>query len=165
MQKQVFAAAAMLWFVVGAFGSCAVEQDQMWLSDILEKAEQVVQLPSFGPPRGNLTHATAEASARQLPDDRFVADLFPPTRLVFPDGTQQPEPKGPYETARVVKVVPLTGDQALKAYAKDVPVDPDPVKSAPAIEDTPLVHPQVLFDQRRVRGWPKVTRFWKETAD
>ena len=159
MQKQIFAAAAILCFMVGASGLYAAN------IDILKKAEQTVQLPSFGPPRGKLTPATAEALAREFPDDLFVADLFPPTRLVFHDGTQEPEPKGPYETASVLKVVALTGDQALKAYAKDIPVDPDAVKSAPAVEDTPLVHPQVLFDQRRVRGWPKVTRFWKETAE
>ena len=157
MQKQVFAAAAILCFMVGASGLYAAD------IDILKKAEQTVQLPSFGPPRGKLS-ATAEALARELPDDRFVADLFPPI-LVFRDGTQEPEPKGPYETARVLRVVALTGDQALKAYAKDIPFDLDAVKSAPAVEDTPLVHPQVLFDQRRVRGWPKVTRFWKETAE
>jgi hypothetical protein len=158
MQKQVFAAAAILCFMVGASGLYAAD------IDILKKAEQTVQLPSFGPPRGKLS-ATAEALARELPDDRFLADLFPPTRFVFHDGTQEPEPKGPYETARVLKVVAQTGDQALKAYAKDIPFDPDAVKSAPAVEDAPLVHPQVLFDQRRVRGWPKVTRFWKETAE
>jgi hypothetical protein len=159
MQKQVFAAAAILCFMVGASGLYAAD------IDILKKAEQAVQLPSFGPPRGRLTPATAEALARELREDRFVADLFPPTRLFFPDGTQELEPKGPYETARMLKVVLLTGDQALKAYAKDIPVDPDAVKSAPAVEDTPLVHPQVLFDQRRLKEWPKVTRFWKETAD
>lgn len=159
MQKQVFAAAAILCFMVGASGLYAAD------IDILKKAEQTVQLPSFGSPRGKLTPATAEALARELPDDRFVADLFPPTRLVFREGTQEPEPKGPYETARVLKVVPLTGDQALKAYAKDIPFDPDAVKSAPAVEDTPLVHPQVLFDHRRLKEWPKVTRFWKETAE
>ena len=87
------------------------------------------------------------------------------SRLVFRDGTQEPEPKGPYETAKGVKVVALTGDQALKAYAKDIPFDLDAVKSAPSVEDTPLVHPQVLFDHRRLKEWPKVTRFWKETAE
>jgi hypothetical protein len=61
MQKQVFAAAAILCFMVGASGLYAAD------IDILKKAEQTVQLPSFGLPRGKLTPATAEALARELP--------------------------------------------------------------------------------------------------
>jgi hypothetical protein len=77
---------------------------------------------------------------------------------IFPDGTQEP-----YVSARVLKVVLLTGEQVLKAYAKDVPVDRDEAKSAPTVEDNELVHPQLLFDQRRAKEWSKVTRFWRET--
>jgi hypothetical protein len=105
----------------------------------LKKAEQTEQLPNFGPPRGKLTPAPAEALARELPDDRFVAEGFPPTRLIFPEGTQES-----YVSARVLKVVPLTGEQVLKAYAKDVPVDPDAAKSAPAVDESALVHLPVL---------------------
>jgi hypothetical protein len=59
-----------LCFMVGASGLYAAD------IDILKKAEQAVQLPSFGPPRGRLTPATAEALARELREDRFVADYF-----------------------------------------------------------------------------------------
>ena len=92
MPKQVFAAAAILFLIGGTPGLYAAE------IDILKKAEQ---LPTFGPPRGKLTPGTAEALARELPDDRFVADGFPPTRLISPDGTQEP-----YVSVRVLKVVP-----------------------------------------------------------
>ena len=139
MPKQVFAAAAILFLIGGTPGLYAAE------IDILKKAEQ---LPTFGPPRGKLTPGTAEALARELPDDRFVADGFPPTRLISPDGTQEP-----YVSVRVLKVVPLTGEQVLKAYAKDVPVDPDAAKSTPAVEESALVAPHLLFDQRRVKEW------------
>ena len=141
MPKQVFAAAAILFLIGGTPGLYAAE------IDILKKAEQ---LPTFGPPRGKLTPGTAEALARELPDDRFVADGFPPTRLISPDGTQEP-----YVSVRVLKVVPLTGEQVLKAYAKDVPVDPDAAKSTPAVEESALVAPHLLFDHRRVKEWSK----------
>jgi hypothetical protein len=121
---------------------------------ILTIAEQVLQGPVLGPPRGKLTPATPEALQRELPDDRFISDVFPPIRLIFPDGTKEPEPKGRYEIARVLKVQPLTGEHVLKAFAKDVPFDPD-AKSAAAVDDTPLVDPQLLLDQRRVKEWSK----------
>jgi hypothetical protein len=111
---------------------------------------QLEQLPNFGPPRGKLSPATAETLARELPDDRFVADGFPPTRLVSPDGTQEP-----YVSARVLKVMPLTGEQVLKAYAKDVPVDHDASKSAPGVEDIPIAPAKSLFEQRRVKEWSR----------
>jgi hypothetical protein len=98
--------------------------------------------------------ATPEALQRELPDDRFISDVFPPIRLIFPDGTKEPEPKGRYEIARVLKVQPLTGEHVLKAFAKDVPFDPD-AKSAAAVDNTPLVDSQLLFDQRRVKEWSK----------
>lgn len=104
--------------------------------------------------RSIVTPATPEALQRELPDDRFISDVFPPIRLIFPDGTKEPEPKGRYEIARVLKVQPLTGEHVLKAFAKDVPFDPD-AKSAAAVDDTPLVDPQLLFDQRRVKEWSK----------
>jgi hypothetical protein len=51
-------------------------------------------------------------------------------------------------------VVPLTGERVLQAYAKDVPVDPDQLKSIPAVqEDASLVDSRLLFDQRRVKEW------------
>jgi hypothetical protein len=44
-----------------------------------------------------------------LPTDRFLlSDQFPPTRLIFPGEI----------LARVLKVIPSTGEQALQAYAK-----------------------------------------------
>jgi hypothetical protein len=52
MPKQVFAAAAILFLIGGTPGLYAAE------IDILKKAEQAEQLPSFGPPRGKLTRAT-----------------------------------------------------------------------------------------------------------
>ena len=143
-QSTFFAAAAILFLIGGTPRLYAGE------IDILKKAEQAEQLPTFGPPRGKLTPGTAEALARELPDDRFVADGFPPTRLISPDGTQEP-----YVSVRVLKVVPLTGEQVLKAYAKDVPVDPDAAKSTPAVEESALVAPHLLFDQRRVKEWSK----------
>ena len=155
MQKKALAAAAIVVLIGGS--SRLQAADVMPLNDILKNAEQAEHLPNFGPPRGKLTPATPESLTRELPDDRFVADRFPPTRLIFPDGTQEL-----YVTVRVLKVVPLTGGEALKAYAKDVPVDSDVAKSAPVVEHNELVYPQVLFDQRRVKEWPKVTRFWKE---
>jgi hypothetical protein len=148
MPKQVFAAVAILFLTGGTPGLYAA--DVMPLNEILKKAEQPEQLPNFGPPPGKLIPATSEALARELPDERFVADGFPPTRLIFPDGTQEP-----YVSARVLKVVPLTGEQVLKAYAKDVPVDPDAEKSTPAVEESALVDRHLLFDQRRLKEWSK----------
>jgi hypothetical protein len=147
MRKQFLAAAATLFVASDTPGLYAA--DVMPLNEILKKAEQAEQLPNFGPPRGKLTPGTAEALAREFPDDRLVADGFPPTRL-FPDGTEEA-----YVSARVLKVVPLTGEQVLKAYAKDVPVVPDAAKSAPAVEDVPIAPTKLLFDQRRVKEWPK----------
>ena len=68
MPRQVFVAAAILFLIGGTPGLYAAE------IGILKKAEQAEQLPTFGPPRGKLTLGTAEALARELPDDRFVAD-------------------------------------------------------------------------------------------
>jgi hypothetical protein len=44
---------------------------------------------------------------------------------------------------------------ASEAFAKDVPVEPDAANSAAVVDDTPLVDPQLLFDQRRVKEWSK----------
>jgi hypothetical protein len=154
MRKQVLAAAAILCFIGGTSGPYAADKSQMPSNGILTIAEQVLQGPVLGPPRGKLTPATPEALQRELPDDRFISDVFPPIRLIFPDGTKEPEPKGRYELARVLKVQPLTGEHVLKAFAKDVPFDPD-AKSAAAVDDTPLVDSQLLFDQRRVKEWSK----------
>jgi hypothetical protein len=52
----------------------------------------------------------------------------------------------------VLKVVPLTGEQVLKAYAKDVPVDPDAAKSTPAVEESALIG--VTGACQRSRGAP-----------
>jgi hypothetical protein len=54
MPKQVFAAAAILFLIGGTPGLYAAE------IDILKKAEQAEQLPSFGPP----THSCNRALAR-----------------------------------------------------------------------------------------------------
>ena len=148
MPKQVFPAVAILFLIGGTPGLYAA--DVIPLKEILKKVEQAEQLANFGPPRGKLTPATAEALARELPDDRFVADGLPPTRLIFPDGTQES-----YVSARVLKVVPLTGEQVLKAYAKDVPVDPGAAKTTPAVEESALVDSHLLFDQRRLKEWSK----------
>jgi hypothetical protein len=145
MRKQVFAVAAILCFC-GAVRSYAA--DLIPLNDILTKTEQAE--PNFGPPRGKLTPSTAVALARELPDDRFVADQFPATRLIYPDGTAEP-----YVSARVLKVLPLTGDQALKAYAKDFPTAHDTAKIAQPSDDTPIAPAKLLFDQRRVKEWSK----------
>ncbi len=156
MRKQVLAAAAILCFIGGTSGSYAFDKDQMpWIDTILKNADQLTKNPNFGPPRGKLTPITPEALRRELPDERFISDLFPPIRLIFPDGRQQPEQKGAYAIVRVLKVQPLTGEQVLKAFAKDVPADPAVVNSAPAVDDTPLVAPKLLFDQRRVKEWSK----------
>jgi hypothetical protein len=146
MRTQVLAAAVFLALVGTTSGSYAA--DVRALSD----DEQTLQSPTFGPPRGKLTPGTPEALAQELPDDRFVAQRFPPTRLIFPDGTQEP---ARYVIVRVLKVVPLTGEHVLKAFAKDVPVEPDAANSAAVVDDTPLVDPQLLFDQRRVKEWSK----------
>ena len=156
MRKQILAAAAMLCFFGGTSGSYAFDKDQTpWIDMILKNAEQLSKNPNFGPTRGKLTPFIPEALQRELRDDRFISDLFPPTRLIFPDGTQAPEPKGQYEIVRVLKVQRLTGEQVLKAFAKDVPSYPAAVNSAPAVDDSPLVAPRLLFDQRRVKEWSK----------
>jgi hypothetical protein len=145
MRKQVLAAAVFLALVGTTSGSYAADVTA------LSGDEQNLQSPTFGPPRGKLTLVTPEALAQELADDWFVAQRFPPTRLIFPDGTQEP---APYVIVRVLKVVPLTGESILKAFAKEVPVDPDAPKSA-AVDDTPLVDPHLLFDQRRIKEWSK----------
>jgi hypothetical protein len=157
MRKQSFIA-AMLCSIAGASESYAVEKDQSPWNDILRRAGQTSQIPTFGPQLGEFTAVTAEGLQQELPDDRFVsADRFPPTRLVFPDGTQEPEPKGgaPYTVVSVLKVVPVTGERVLQAYAKDVPFDPDVLSSSPAVQDTSPPDYQLLFDQRRVKEWGK----------
>jgi hypothetical protein len=147
----------MLSFVTGISVCNAAEKDQMpwWVTDILNNAEQTSQSPTFGAPPQKFTPVTAEGLLKELPDDRFIADRFPPTRLVFPDGTQEPEPKGPYVIVRVLKVVPLTGGEILQAYAKDVPLDPDAPTSIPAVQDSNLVDYPLLFDPRQVKEWSK----------
>jgi hypothetical protein len=156
MQKQVLAAAAILCFIGGTSGSYAFDKDQTpWIEMILKNAEQLSKNPNFGPPRAKLTPFIPEALQREFRDDRFISDVFTPTRLIVPDGTQGPEPKGQYEIVRVLKVQPLTGEHLLKAFAKDVPHDPAAVNSGPAVDDTPLVAPEFLFDQRRVKEWSK----------
>jgi hypothetical protein len=146
MRKQLLSAAVLLALVGTTSGSYATDVT------VLSGDEQNLQTPTFGPPRGKLTLATHEALVQELPDDRFVAQRFFPTRLVFPDGTQEP---APYVIVRVLKVAPLTGESVLKAFAKDVPVEPDAMKSAAAVDDTPLVDPHLLFDQRRIKEWSK----------
>jgi hypothetical protein len=148
MQKHALAVAAILSFgcTVGSYAA-----DVKPLDDML-KAEEAEHLPTFGPPRGKLTPTTAEALAQELRDDRFVAQGFSPVRLVFPNGAKEPVR---YVIVRALKVQPLTGEQVLKSYAKDVPVDPDALKTAPAVEDAPLVKPELLFNQRRMKEWSK----------
>ncbi len=156
MRREVLAAAAILFFIGGTSGSYAFDKDQMpWIDMILRNAEQLSKNPSFGPPRGKLTPFIPEALQRELPDDRFMSGLFPATRLIFPNGTQEREPKGRYEIVRVLKIQPLTGEHVLKAFAKDVPPDPAAVNSAPAVDDAPLVAPEFLFDRRRMKEWSK----------
>jgi hypothetical protein len=153
MRKQVLAAAATLCLVGGTSGSYAFDKDQTpWIDMILKNAEQLSKNPNFGPSRGKLTPFIPEAWQRDLGDDRLIPDLFPPTRLLFPDGTREPEPNGRYEIVRVLKV----REQVLKAYAKDVPFDIQAVvKSAGVGEDTPLIDSHLLFDHRRVKEWSK----------
>jgi len=156
MRKQVLAAAAILCFVGGTSGSYAFDKDQTpWIDMILKHAQQLSKNPNFGPPREKLTPFIPEAWQRELRDDRFISDLFPPIRLIFPDGTREPEPNGRYEIVRVLKVQSLTGEHVLKAFAKDVPSDPAAVNSGPAVDDSPLVAPALLLDQRRVKEWSK----------
>jgi hypothetical protein len=144
MRRQVYTA-AILSFMLGIPVSYATDKDQVspWLSNNAEvfDAWQASKTPRFGPPPGKLTPSSREALQRELPDARFSSDGFPPTRLIFPDRTQEPEPNGPYTIVRVLKV-----QSVLKAFAMDPPVDPDS-----AVEDAPPVDYQLLFDQRRVK--------------
>jgi hypothetical protein len=58
MRKQSFIA-AMLCSIAGASASYAVEKDQSPWNDILRRAEQTSQIPTFGPQLGKVTPATA----------------------------------------------------------------------------------------------------------
>jgi hypothetical protein len=151
MQRQALAAAAILCLIGGTSGSIAGKDQMVW-SDILTIAEQTMQNPVFGARLGKLTAATPESLAKELPDDRFVADQFPPPRLIFPDGTQEPEPNGPYTVVRVLKVLSV-----LRAYATPVPLVPGAGTSTPvAVEDSVgLFDYRLLFDQRRVKEWER----------
>jgi hypothetical protein len=155
MRKQVLSASTILCLIGGTCAVYAAEKNQVPLSNAPRIAEQILRGPNFGPPRGTLRPATPEALQRELSDDRFISDLFTPIRLIFPDGTQEAAPARSHELARVLKVQPLTGEHLLKAFAKDVPLNPDATTSASAVDDAPLVAPQLLFDRRRVKEWSK----------
>jgi hypothetical protein len=138
MQRQALAAAAICCFIGGTSGSTAAGQNQMPWSDILTIVEQLVQSPVFGAPLGKVTFT--RDIAQELPDG-FV-------------GTQEPEQKGPNTFVRVLKVEPLTGEQVLKAYAKDLASDSDVLNSATVVEGaSSLVVSRLLFDQRRLKEW------------
>ena len=147
MQRQALTAAAILCLIGGLSGSNAVGKDQIPWSDLLTIADQTMQIPSFGSALRKLTPVTAENLAKELPDDRFVADLFPPARLIFADGTQETEPTGTHTVVRVIKVLP-------QAYA--LPLDSDTVNSTrPVVEGSvgfDYRH-RLLFNQRRVKEW------------
>jgi hypothetical protein len=157
MQRQVLAAAAICCFIGGISGANAAGQDQMPWGDVLTIAEKTLQNPVFGAPLGKLAPLTLGSLAQELPDDRFVADRFPPPRLIFPDGTQEPKPNGQYSVVRVLKVQPLTGEQALKAYAKDAASDSSRVMSSTPVvkEASSLVDSRLLFNHRRLKEWDR----------
>src|SRR5262249_23990114 len=106
MQRQALTAAAILCLIGSLSGSHGGGKDQSPSSDLLTIADQTMQIPSFGSALRKLTPVTAENLAKELPDDRFVADLFPPARLIFADGTRETGPTGAYTVVRVVKVLP-----------------------------------------------------------
>ena len=140
MRTQVLAAAAICCFIGGTSGSTAAGQNQMPWSVIRTIVEQLLQSPVYGAPLGKLTF-TPDNLAQELPDDRFV-------------GTQEPEQNGPYTLVRVLKVQPLTGEQVLKAYAKDLAPDFDVMNSTTVLEEaSSLVDSRLLFDQRRLKEW------------
>jgi hypothetical protein len=140
MQRQALAAAAICCFIGGTSGSTAAGQNQMPWNVILTIVEQLVQSPVYGAPLGKLTF-TRDNLAQELPDDRFV-------------GTQEPEQSGPYAVVWLLKVQPLTGEQVLKAYAKDLAPDSDVMDSTTVVEEaSSLVDSRLLFDQRRLKEW------------
>ena len=143
MQRQALTAAAILCLIGGLSGSNAVGKDQIPWSDLLTIADQTMQIPSFGSALRNLTPVTAENLAKELPDDRFAADLYPPARLIFADGTQETGPTGAHTVVRVIKVLP-------QAYA--LPLDSDTV---PVVEGSVGFdyRRRLLFNQRRVKEW------------
>ena len=124
MQRQALTAAAILCLIGGVSDSSAVARDQIPWSDLLTIADQTMQIPSFGSALRKFTPVTAENLANELPDDRFIADLFPPTRLIFADGTQETGPTGTHTVVRVIKVLP-------QAYA--LPLDSDTVPELRAV--------------------------------
>jgi hypothetical protein len=155
MQKQALTAAAILCLVGGISGSNAVAKDQIPWSHLLTIADQTLQVPAFGSPLRTFTPVTPENLTKELRDDRFVADQFRPTYLIFPDGAQKTRPAGTHTVVRVIRVHPV-----LQAYAlpkEDRPVDSDAANSIPSFVEggVDLADYRLLFNRRPIKEWEK----------
>jgi hypothetical protein len=171
MQRQALTAAAILCLIGGISGSSAVGRDQIPWSDLLTIADQTMQIPVFGSALRKFTPATPENLAKELRDDRFIADQFPPPRLIFPDGTQEKEPTGAHTVVRVLTVRPERAVPVQPALEQMQSQEPEPGlnlqktnepesgvvnQTLPMAENSArLVDYRLLFNRRPVKEWDK----------